>query len=346
MQLTLAHSTYMIRSVKVSLRLTSICFFTVNGSAINYNDREDCWPDRVRAGEVVVDDVSRLNATAVHRLYQPRTLTDIQTILRHARMHKLQVSVRGAKHSMGGHTITERGVVIDMQYVNHMRYDKDREVVCVGSGAMWADLIRYLNQYGKAPRTLQSYCSFSVGGTLSVNGHGITTDYCVAESVVSITLITAEGEVLTCSRDASNQHERDLFGFCLGGYGLFGIIYEVTLKVNNNTKLFMDAMTVTINDFPHVYESVLQSENVEMKLARIDTTTFKTADLFIFHRASELPTVSELGVKPKEMSTFGRLMYKWLAGPLREIRFALERDLGVALDWSQTAGTLQFYCYR
>jgi hypothetical protein len=29
----------------------------------------------------------------------------------------------------------------------------------------------------------------------------------------------------------------------------------------------------------------------------------------------------------------GALLYKWLAGPLREARFALERTLGVALDW-------------
>ena len=45
-----------------------------------------------------------------------------------------------------------------------------------------------VNTHGKSPRTMQSYCSFSVGGTLAVNAHGITTDYCFAESVLEFRL--------------------------------------------------------------------------------------------------------------------------------------------------------------
>ena len=78
------------------------------------------------------------------------------------------------------------GVVLDMCYVNSVQIDAASSTATVGSGATWADVIVAANQFGKTPRTLQSYCSFSVGGTLSVNGHGITSDYCVAESGVCI----------------------------------------------------------------------------------------------------------------------------------------------------------------
>jgi FAD/FMN-containing dehydrogenase len=44
------------------------------------------------------------------------------------------------------------------------RVNLGAEYVTVGAGAMWSDLIKYLNDFGKAPRTLQSYASFSVGG--------------------------------------------------------------------------------------------------------------------------------------------------------------------------------------
>ncbi len=53
--------------------------------------------------------------------------------------------------------------------------------------------------------------------------------------------------------------------------------------------------------------------------------------------------VSELGLKPREMSAASKLIYKWFAGPLREVRYALEHDLGVALDWA--AGMLLAYNY-
>lgn len=70
-----------------------------------------------------------------------------------------------------------------------------------------------------------------------------------------------------------------------------------------------------------------------MKLARIDITTFETADLFVFRRAvtrhtfhfshdekkkdrrcvlSSGTTVSDLPLKPKEMSPMGKLLYKWV----------------------------------
>lgn len=99
--------------------------------------------------------------------------------------------------------------------------------------------------------------------------------------------------------------------------------------MNDNVRLSMDSLNVSTKDFPHLYESVLQSPEVEMKLARIDLTTFDFLEFFIFRRDCDTPTVSNLPVKPKEMTTAGRIIYKWFAGPLREARFYIERELGV-----------------
>ena len=63
--------------------------------------REDCWPDSVRNGHVVANDVSRLNDTIVDRIFQVRNIEDIQHVLREARACGKKVSMRGAKHSMG-----------------------------------------------------------------------------------------------------------------------------------------------------------------------------------------------------------------------------------------------------
>lgn len=293
---------------------------------------EACWPDGVYQHRVVADDVSQLNPTNVTGIFQVRTIEDIQQIIRHAQGRT--VTARGAKHSMGGQSISHNGLLIDMSYVKHMEYHPKENTVTVGCGALWSDLIKYLNPYGKSPRTLQSYCSFSVGGTLSVNGHGITTDYTVSESVTQFRLVQATGKVIECSRDAESEEARELFKLCLGGYGLFGVIYDVTLKVSDNTMLAMDNTTVLVSEFPAIYDAVLLQDDVEMKLARIDTTTFETIDLFVFTRDCDTPTVSGLPVKPKEMSTFSAFIYKWMAAPLREVRFAMERSLGMALDWS------------
>ena len=56
---------------------------------------------------------------------------------------------------MGGHTLNTDGIVLDMEFVNHLSFDKEQNVVRVGSGAHWSDVLTYLNEFGKAPRTLQ-----------------------------------------------------------------------------------------------------------------------------------------------------------------------------------------------
>ncbi|KAF2073892.1 hypothetical protein CYY_004780 [Polysphondylium violaceum] len=305
-----------------------------------YHDRgTDCWPDHITSGgNIVLDDVSRLNATKVYSLNQVRSIQDIQNVLQVADKLNLPVSVRGTKHSMGGHTLNTNGIVIDMKYINHMEYRHDGDEITVGTGALWSDLILYLNQFARAPRTLQSYCSFSVGGTLSVNGHGITTDHTLVESVKSFLLIKSDGQVIECSRDSSVEESRKLFSLCIGGYGLFGIIYQVVLKVKKNYPLSMDTIMIPLQDVPFVYEPMVEAmknDEIEIKLARVDITNFDVADIYLFKRTSETPTVSNLPAKPKEMSMASRTIYKWFAGPLREVRFAIEHSTGVAMDWSE-----------
>jgi len=76
--------------------------------------RRSDWPDpEPSAGEVpLVDDITRLNADQVARVFNVRNVDDVQTVLRLARENKKTVSIRGTRHSMGGHTISPSGYVI------------------------------------------------------------------------------------------------------------------------------------------------------------------------------------------------------------------------------------------
>ena len=183
------------------------------------------------------------------RIFFPRNEADVGRVLAEAVRLRKRVSTRGTKHSMGGHSISRSGFVLDMKCMSAMRYDAVTETATCGPGTLWADLIVFLNPRGKSPRTMQSYCTFSVGGTLAVNAHGITTDFCMAESVVSFRLMrVTEGD--------SGAHEvtttvcypgDELFRLALGGYGLFGVITEVTLKLVDNMQLELDTMNLRVH---------------------------------------------------------------------------------------------------
>mmetsp|Transcript_6374 Transcript_6374/g.9373 ORF Transcript_6374/g.9373 Transcript_6374/m.9373 type:complete len:1657 (-) Transcript_6374:302-5272(-) len=263
-----------------------------------------------------------------------------------------------------------------------MHYERDNNRVRCGPGCHWSDLIKKLNAYGKAPRTMQSYCSFSVGGTLAVNAHGITTDYCFAESVLEFRLarITSNGEaevVVCCPKLSSEGNSKgqisslnsDLFGLALGGYGLFGVITEVLLKVEDNVQLELDTMHLKVQPSNDVHEDSPTSEfvriydncrnsianktrnsedgdeddsaglgKVELKLARLNTVNLESASFYVFRRCYSSPTVSKLPVEPRELSPASRLLYKWAMPLLKEFRYQKEENSGNALDWGQEDG--------
>src|SRR5260370_38250657 len=77
---------------------------------------------------------------------------------------------------MGGQTFVKDGVVLDMRGFNQMRLDKEHKILNVQAGATWKQAQQLLDCEGLAVKAMQSINIFSVGGTLSVNAHGIASD--------------------------------------------------------------------------------------------------------------------------------------------------------------------------
>ena len=327
-----------------------------------------CWPDadpklviqqpqqqqqqQQTPGPILVDDVTRMNATPVDRIFFPRAREDVAAILALARRHKRRVCVRGTKHSMGGQTVAPQAFLIDMARLNQVSFDPEAQIVACGPGTRWCELIKHLNQFGLSPRTMQSYSNFSVGGSISVNAHGITTDFCCSESVVSLDVLTWDGRFMQCSRTATvaetgepDDEARELFKLVIGGYGLFGIITEVRLKVNNNVHLDMDRIVMSNpEDFARIYRHSLggdggqggqgHEDGVEVKLARLNIYAPEKVDLFIFRRANlaGARTISRLPDHPREMGMFQKILYKWLMPALGRVRPSIEALMGRAID--------------
>ena len=110
--------------------------------------------------QLLADDVTRMNAEEVDRIFFVRIAEDVKHVLKLARSNGKTVSMRGTKHSMGGHTIAKNGYVIDMEKLNHVVYDSETNTVRVGPGALWSSIIFKLNKFGLSLKTLQSYSTF------------------------------------------------------------------------------------------------------------------------------------------------------------------------------------------
>jgi len=124
-----------------------------------------------------VDDANRMNLTKVLEVWPvPIDATQAEAqlaqLFQRARVEGLRVSIAGARHSMGGHSLVPGGVVINMTPFNRMELDEERNLLHVQAGAKWSEIIPYLDQRSKSVAIMQSNNSFTVGGSVSVNCHG------------------------------------------------------------------------------------------------------------------------------------------------------------------------------
>ena len=184
-----------------------------------------------------VNDVhSKLNETVVADVVAVDSLEAIRSALERAERERLPVAIAGGRHAMGGQQFCTDGLVLDTQPLARvLAFDTERGTIEVEAGLQWPKLLAFLDreQAGThAPwafRQKQTGADrLSIGGALSSNVHGrVLTGPPIVGDVQSFTLVDATGGIRTCSRDEN----ADLFRLAIGGYGLFGVVYSATLRL-------------------------------------------------------------------------------------------------------------------
>jgi len=241
------------------------------------------------------NDASQLNLTEIDTLIVvPNNKKAIQNqlklVLRYAKEKNLKISIAGAQHSMGGHSISPKGILLNMLPYKQMELDEKNNILTIGSGALWEDAINYLDKYGKSIAVMQAFSSFSIGGSLSVNGHGWQKNLPpVSSSVISFTVMNSNGEIINCSREENPE----LFKLVIGGYGLFGIILDVRLKVVDNIALQYKSAAINSEDYVSQYQKIItDNENVNLVFGRLrisDKKFLEESTIIYFEKSDEKP---------------------------------------------------------
>ena len=251
------------------------------------------WNDRNEISaspQGTANDASRLNETRVAEIWkipddQKSAEVQLSELLCRARTNHLKVSIAGARHSMGGHVIYPGGIVIDMLPFNRMELDGTNLVLHVQAGARWSEVIPFLNKHGLSVEVMQSNDDFSIGGSLSVNCHGWQFNRPPIDCTVqSFRLMLADGTIVKCSRTGNQE----LFSLVLGGYGLFGIILDVDLRVVPNEKFQIERLIVPSSDYIKTLAKKTSGTNdIAMVYGRLRITAndfLQEGIINIFHR--------------------------------------------------------------
>ncbi|MGH3135770.1 MAG: FAD-binding oxidoreductase [Gaiellaceae bacterium] len=185
---------------------------------------------------VVVNDIhSELNEATVREVVAASSPGDVQQAIRRAAEIGLPVAIAAGRHAMGGQQFCSDGLLVDTRGLAHVvSFDADAGRIVVQAGIQWPALLAFLRdqpggERAWAFRQKQTGADrLSIGGALAANAHGRGLAYPpFASDVESFTLVDSAGELVTCSRTENTE----LFALVAGGYGLFGCVVDVTMRL-------------------------------------------------------------------------------------------------------------------
>jgi FAD/FMN-containing dehydrogenase len=206
------------------------------------------WSDARAVGPprpcgVLVNDIhSQLNPTRLHDIVSVDSCESIASAILRARREGLAISVGGGRHAMGAQQFGSGTLYFDMTKLNRiLSFDAEQGIVEAEAGIEWPELIGQLNamqkgrsgQWGIAQKQTGAD-RLTLGGSLAANAHGrgLRMKPFVSD-VESFVLLDANGEAHLCSR----EQNAELFRLAAGGYGLFGVVSSIRLRLTPRRKI-------------------------------------------------------------------------------------------------------------
>jgi FAD/FMN-containing dehydrogenase len=290
------------------------------------------WRDRderVPLPPGIVDDASHLNQSQMRVIKVAGDLTAVEVqlrgVLQDAKMRGKKVAIAGSRHTMGGQTIYPQGISVDLSQFRQMTLNPTTKILTVQSGATWAQVIPYLDRHGYSVGVMQSNNDFSVGGTMSANAHGWQPDRPpFASTVESFRLMLADGTVVKCSR----QQQPQLFALVLGGYGLFGIVLDVQLRVVPNEMYFAQRVVISSHDYVETYRQRVTAD-VGMAYGRLSIAPdrfLQEAIVTTYHRVA---TASPKALVPSQPGFTRTVLLSSIGNDYgKQLRWQLEKASG------------------
>lgn len=154
---------------------------------------------------------------------------DVVAAVKFARDNDLVVAVRSGGHSVGGMSICDDGILIDLAGMKQVDVDPDAKTARAGGGVLWGEYDKATQEHGlHTPGgrvTTTGVGGFTTGGGYgwTSSKHGLTCD-----NLISAEVVTADGRVVTASEDEN----ADLFWGIRGGGCNFGVVTSFEYRLH------------------------------------------------------------------------------------------------------------------
>eukprot|EP01129_Flabellula_baltica_P017276 TRINITY_DN952_c0_g3_i1.p1 TRINITY_DN952_c0_g3~~TRINITY_DN952_c0_g3_i1.p1 ORF type:complete len:470 (-),score=118.46 TRINITY_DN952_c0_g3_i1:24-1433(-) len=178
---------------------------------------------------------------------QPTSEKEIIDIVKQAASEGRRVRVTGSGHSWENVTCAEGGYLLNLDnYTQILNLDVEKKQVTIQGGIRIKALKEYLAKFDLEMKATTLVDYLTVSGAILTSSHGQRYSAgSMATMVASMRMVTADGSILTVTREETPE----LFQASVVGFGLFGVVSEITLNLHPRTSILGNVMLVPFNDF-------------------------------------------------------------------------------------------------
>jgi FAD/FMN-containing dehydrogenase len=160
---------------------------------------------------------------------QPVSVSDVVTAVRFAHRFNVLLSIKGGGHNIGGTSLTEGGLTLDMSRMRAVVVNPETKLAHVGPGCLLKDVDAATQEHGLA--TVLGFISeVGVAGLTLGGGLGYLTRRFgwTVDNLQEVEIVTADGQI----RTASEHQHADLFWALRGAGANLGVVTRFTFRLH------------------------------------------------------------------------------------------------------------------
>jgi alditol oxidase len=161
---------------------------------------------------------------AARQIHTPETVDELRALVASSR----RIRALGTAHSFSDVADTDGDLVSLAKLPPTVEIDRDARTATVAAGVRYGAVARAVHDQGLALKNMGSLPHISVGGACATGTHGSgVRNANLASSVRAIELVTADGDLVTLSRDTDPER----FPGAVVALGALGVVVRLTLDL-------------------------------------------------------------------------------------------------------------------
>jgi decaprenylphospho-beta-D-ribofuranose 2-oxidase len=147
-------------------------------------------------------------------------------------------------------------------------FDEERGLLHIQAGALLAEILESYVPRGWFLKVTPGTKLITVGGAIASDVHGKNhhVEGCFSECIQEFEIMLADGEVVTCSKEATPT----LFKASCGGMGLTGIILSAKIFLKKINSQYIDQTTIKTKNLKETFKAFEEYQDKPYSVAWID----------------------------------------------------------------------------